>query len=221
MSAVHERCLAAGLTSTPDGRTDTVAKYVTDLEYHHDVDTGRALDAIEDASGGSVYYWTTDGMRLRVGVTDPRDDVERRYGVVGIGFQTSEIDGPPDEAERRDRRVASLLDLVRELVPLVEPTYGWCADVEEVEAGELEYLPGFPSGRPVAESVDDLSWLTVLSPDLVAQWGGREHVLATPAWRVEEFDTGHVLLVFRDHPFRATFEPDGSPADHLLPHTEG
>lgn len=44
-----------------------------------------------------------------------------------------------------------------------------------------------------------MPWLTVLSEQLVADFGGYKHVLETPAWRVEELDSGHVLIVLTNN----------------------
>ncbi|AHB67857.1 hypothetical protein HISP_16465 [Haloarcula hispanica N601] len=55
-----------------------------------------------------------------------------------------------------------------------------------------------------------------MSPQVIEQFGGREHVLDTPAWRVRELDSGHVMLVLEEDPYDA-MEPKHDPAEvHLF-----
>lgn len=55
-----------------------------------------------------------------------------------------------------------------------------------------------------------------MSESVVEQFGGRDHVLETPAWRVDELETGHVLIVLRGHPYDHTDETEGSWKRHLF-----
>lgn len=109
-------------------------------------------------------------------------------------------------------RISALLDLIRTLTRTVDPEYGWGMLVQ----GPAPDTGLRPTERPISDQIERLSWITVLSKSLVAAFGGRERVLRTPAWRVEELDTGHVLIVRTDNPVDPTEGPPGAPEQYLL-----
>ncbi|MCU4802740.1 hypothetical protein OB920_20470 [Halobacteria archaeon HArc-gm2] len=210
--ALYEACLHAGLTTTHDGRTDVVAKYNIGTERHQDQDPEAVVAALERADNGSLYCWTESGMRLRVGFTHATTEREERWGRTSLGFQTSEIDRSHHDETVVAARIQELIDVVEAFVPIVDPEYVWSAVYMEGVVPETV----MPDGRPVPDHVDELPWLTIMSERVIEQFGGRGRVLETPAWRVTEFDSGHVMLVLEDHPY----EPTDSLADdceaHLL-----
>jgi hypothetical protein len=209
---LHERCLEQGLTTTHDGRIDQVARYKVGTESRTNDATENVLETLEQAEGGRLYFWTEAGMILRVGFTTPKNKFEAQWGRASISFQTAEIDESPHDDTVYHTRIEELVDLVGALVPIVDPEYVWSS----ITDGHGGYESVVPDGRPISAHVDELSWITVMSPDVIERFGGRDHVLETPTWRTEEFDSGHIMLVLRNHPYKPTDDRDGSWKRHLL-----
>lgn len=120
---------------------------------------------------------------------------------------TIEIDGTAgveNETEVIEARFDLFLDIVGDIVPIVTPEYCWgmLPQNHEVTSQCL------PTGRPIVEHIDTLSWISVFGPSLMEDLGGRDRVLATPAARVEEFETGHVLVVKTDEFFDYDYGTD-------------
>jgi len=160
-----------------------------------------------------MRFWTDSGMMLRVGITQPTSKEEELLGCVSINFQTSDIDNGVHPDSTYQARIDELLDLVAELVPVINPTYVWSS----VYKGHESFKRFVPGGHPIADQVANLSWITVMSDEVTEQFGGREHVLETPAWQVRELEPGHIMLVLSADPYDA-MEPTYSPSEeHLLP----
>ena len=96
--------------------------------------------------------------------------------------------------ERAQARSRTLVSLVKALAERYPPTYG----IGHGEAdmflflGE-ELLPRAP------ERIDNICWLNILGKELVDAIG-RERVLSTPAFQLEELKGGSVLLLTRPTP---------------------
>lgn len=109
-------------------------------------------------------------------------------------------------------RLEALLELIEAITRSIDPVYAWGMVLRGPSPDE-----GLrPSERPISESIERLSWITVFSDSLVEDFGGRERVLRTPAWRVEELDTGHVMIVRTDNPVDPAEGPSVSPEAYLL-----
>jgi hypothetical protein len=107
--------------------------------------------------------------------------------------------------------VEAVLELVRQITTFAEPEYVYSNCPTDNDA-----MAVVPEEPPVHENISKIPWVAVFSPPTVDALGGRDHVLETPAYLVEELDTGHVLLVRRSHPVGPADEPDDSAEDHLL-----
>lgn len=82
---------------------------------------------------------------------------------------------------------------------------------------------GTPSPETVLllDGLDDLEripWLGIYSEPLIEELGGRERVLDTPAWRVEELENGSILIITTKVPWDGYAEE--LPADQYLLHGE-
>ncbi|WP_058991335.1 hypothetical protein [Haloarcula sp. CBA1127] len=209
---LYTQCRQAGLKTTYDGQTETVAEYSIGLTAHTDSRLEDALNALEQTDSGSMRFWTESDMILRVGISPPTTKDEPMLGCVNIGFQTSEIDGDAHSDSIYRARINELLNLIETIVPLVNPSYVWSS----VYKGHEGYKRFVPDGEPIAETIEDLSWVTVVSPQVADQFGGREHVLDTPAWRVRELNSGHIMLVLQEHPYDAMKPTHSSSEAHLF-----
>jgi len=133
-----------------------------------------------------------------------------------VSFPSRAVDPRVDREgysrERCLKRASALAELVGTLATVVNPEYVWTMLVRgpEPDAGLR------PERRPISENITQLSWLTVFSPSLVEELGGRDRVLKTPAYRVEELDSGHVLVVRTDNPVDPSEGPAVSPEAYLL-----
>lgn len=209
---LYNQCRQAGLKTTRDGQSEVVAKYRIGLTAYTHSSLESALEALEDAESGSMHFWTDSGTMLRVGISNPTTEDEQMLGCVSIGFQTSEIGGNahPDSTYRT--RIDEVLNLVANMVPVVDPEYVWSS----VYKGHESYDRFVPDGEPIAENIENLSWITVMSSQVIEEFGGREYVLDTPAFRVQELDPGHIMIVLEERPLDA-MEPTYSSAEaHLL-----
>lgn len=209
---LYNRCIRAGMKTTHDGQTGVVAKYRIGPTAHTDSNLESALAELEEAENSSLYFWTDSGMKLRVGITEPTSEAEEWIGRVSISFQTSEINRESRADSTYQSRIGELLELVAEVVSVVDPQYVWSS----VYKGHESFERFVPDDHPIAEHVDNLSWITVMSEQVTKQFGGLEHVLETPAWQVRELDSGHIMLVLSADPYDA-MEPAYSPSEeHLL-----
>jgi hypothetical protein len=207
-----EAALGLGFSLTPDDESDAVEKYIIDRERQRRSSREAVTEKIDAADSGSIYFYAEDGWELRIDITSPNDEFEEWFGRVNVGFQTSVIDRAPHSDRTVRQRVESIVSLVIELMEVVHPDYVWSAIFDENE----RYESVRPDGWPIADHVTDLSWITGMSPSVVDQFGGREHVRETPAWRIEALDSGHIVLVLRDHPYDPT--EAGTPQDSWRRH---
>lgn len=120
--------------------------------------------------------------------------------------------GTPDSSESVRDRTETILGLVIELVKLTEPEYVWSM----LNAGPQPDAGLRPTSRPIADNISRLSWVTVFSEQIVANLGGRDRVLETPAWRVEPIDDSHLIVITTDNPVDPAVEPESDPVDFLF-----
>lgn len=137
---------------------------------------------------------------------------------LGISFSmmdvSTDVDLKPDAhvRSRVQERIHALLETVRELVVLTNPEYAWGM----LRVGQNPHKGLRPTDRPISDNVDRFGWVTVLAEPIIADFGGRDHVLDAPAWSVEELETGHILIVRTDNPADPTYQPSHSLEEYLL-----
>ncbi|ELZ26983.1 hypothetical protein C475_08611 [Halosimplex carlsbadense 2-9-1] len=79
--------------------------------------------------------------------------------------------------------------------------FGYGLDIEHI--GSL--VEGRELGKPMTDEslaenrINEVSWLMLFGPELVAEYG-REWLLSAPAWKREELDDGAILLVASPDP---------------------
>ncbi|ELZ26988.1 hypothetical protein C475_08636 [Halosimplex carlsbadense 2-9-1] len=110
-----------------------------------------------------------------------------------------------DEFEIDDNvseRTELLLDLVLQIYTATEAVaYAYGLDTEHV--GSL--VEGRELGKPMTDEslaenrINEVSWLMLFGPELVAEYG-LEWLLRAPAWKREELDDGAILLVTSPDP---------------------
>lgn len=147
---------------------------------------------------GNDWAWNSPRLLLRFSTKDV--------------FTQVDMNKTDYERKRIQERVLIILELVRHLAALADPTYGWSF----LMIGQSPDSGLRPTDRPISENIDQFGWLTVLDDSLIESFGGREHIRAAPAWSVEELESGHMMIVRTDNPADPTFEPSGSLETHLL-----
>jgi len=199
MRSLYEQMRALGMTTTGDGRTGICEKYGVDRDRRTDTDAKIALNLLSDADEATLYFWTPSDAELRVS-TFNLDSADWTVAKTTIGFQTTVLDPCVQDEATVKTRVDEIFEAAVSIATVTEPAFAWSAITDENE----QYERVKPSARPISDHVDDLSWLTVMSPEVIKQFGGREHVLNTPAHRIRELDTGHIVLLLEDHPYEPT-----------------
>ena len=120
----------------------------------------------------------------------------------------------PDQHTRSkvQQRVDAIVGLLLDIVELIDPVYAWSM----LSIGTRPDRGLRPMERPIVDDISRMSWLTVFSEELVEDLGGLDHVLETPAWRVETLESGHIVVIATDNPTDPSFELASDPEDHLL-----
>lgn len=115
--------------------------------------------------------------------------------------------------DRVQERVEKILEVTRKTVHIVKPEYVWGA----LMVGPNPYQGLQPSERPISENIQRVPWILALSESVIEDLGGRDHVLETPAWRVEPLSTGHIIIVKTNNPTDPTEKPPVEAVEnHLL-----
>ena len=98
------------------------------------------------------------------------------------------------------------------LANLVGAHYGWGGS--DLGLFNWETAPVAQASLTALEP-QPLEWLNVFGPAYVARLGGRERLLATPAWRVELVADGAVAVTLAEHPYLVSQEDAARVAAHL------
>ena len=106
------------------------------------------------------------------------------------------------------------VDLIRRLAVALDPYYVSTFN-RAIMDGEIAPTPQAVLPLETPLELKRVPWLGVYSQSLIDRFGGRKRVLDTPAWRVEELDTGSILVITTRIPFKEYNKKQ--PADrHLL-----
>lgn len=121
-----------------------------------------------------------------------------------------ELSDPNGQKEDTSFRT-EFLDLIKrvsvELSPLLVSSFT-TAHVE----GSVPPKRVMPETTPI--ELDRIPWLGIYSEPLIDQFGGRERVLDTPAWHVEELSNNSILIITTKEPW-ANYTTK-QPADRYL-----
>jgi len=87
---------------------------------------------------------------------------------------------------------SDFIGLVHELASKLDPLFVSSFSTAHVTAGPAPELVT-PSELPV--DLERIPWLGIYSDPLIETFGGRERVLDTPAWHVDELENGSILII--------------------------
>ncbi len=119
--------------------------------------------------------------------------------------------GTDEHGDQYEGYTATFVDLIRRLSIALEPDYVSVGHpVKDVRPSPLEIMPT----EGVFE-IERLPWLSVYSPSLIDQFAWTDRISASPAWKVDQLDTGAVLLIKTQEPW-ADVSRDHPLDKHLL-----
>lgn len=227
MEDVLRSCIDVGFGTAVDGSAETAARYESSRDgsignQQDDVDTDQAIAELAEDRHGRMKFYSGDGFSFELLIDcDPDADPISVRAVPGVEGPTLMLRFAEEQLSREYHPNDSIVEWIDAFVDIngriaerLDAEYAWSG--ADVGSYPQMHEAKLPTGEPLGEHVEDFGWLTVLSPTLVEALGGREHVLDAPAWRIDELDSGHVVLVQADHPLEPTEEADGSLSDHLL-----
>lgn len=163
-----------------------------------------------DGSGTSVY---ADGRQVRLNFDLEGADEKPIESVLTISAAANGMvsaDADPDDEYTGFAH--DLVELIRKLTLELDPIY--------VATFNTHFAPGIPSPETVLAfdvpiDLERIPWLGVYSEPVIEQLGGKEHVLETPAWKVEELENGSILIITTRTPWRG-YHSKLPADDHLL-----
>lgn len=211
--SVVDRCIEEGLTTTPEGSTTKCAYYTIDGdrtthdEGGDDIDT--VIDQIAAARMGRLRFWDATGMALTLAFSNIDEQAWNTPRLL-VQFTTLPLSSDAASEAVVADRIDTIIDLTTWITDLTAPTYGWSS----LRVGQDPDAGVKPTGDPISDTVEQLSWLTVMGPDVVAEFGGHDVILDGPAWRVERLPSDHVIIVDRPHPTRG--DDSASMTSYLL-----
>ncbi|WP_226039708.1 hypothetical protein [Natrinema sp. DC36] len=163
-----------------------------------------------DESGTSVYANGREvGLDFNLeGLDEKPIDSVLTISAAANGMISADAD-PDDEYTGFAR---DLVELIRKLTLELDPIY--------VATFNTHFAPGIPSPETVLAfdvpiDLERIPWLGVYSEPVIEQLGGREHVLETPAWTVEELENGSILIITTRTPWKG-YHSKLPADDHLL-----
>ncbi|MCJ0618130.1 hypothetical protein JZX76_00860 [Haloarcula hispanica] len=192
--------------SLPSGFTDQVCDRAPDHGFS-------VAEATADQITLEYDEITTVTIHLNWGETWAWNDPRVIVSFWTMPLQTN-VNVNPDQHRRSkvQQRVDAIVRLLLDIVKLADPAYAWSM----LAVGPDPDRGLRPMERPIVDDISRMSWLTVFSEELVEELGGRDHVLETPAWRVETPENGHIVVIATDNPTDPEFEPASASEDPLL-----
>ncbi|WP_135829908.1 hypothetical protein [Halorussus halobius] len=124
----------------------------------------------------------------------------------------TDVNSEQHTQELVQKRVTAILEMTKGVVSATNPEYTW--GVLSVGSSPSSGLR--PVKRPISESIQRIPWILVLSEPTIDDFGGREYVLQTPAWMVEELPTGHILIVKTNNPVDPSESTESRLQSYLL-----
>lgn len=194
--------------------------YTTDVRDAEDL-VRRTLDICKSSSGFEIgapdetvepeQFFSDEGGAFNLDWQDGpgRVSVTFTHGTLPETFlelsTRREVFVPEDGEGEYQELTGAVVELVRKLAVEHGPYYVVSPD-QEIELGSD---PTHVMPMTTDFELERIPWFGIYSEALIEDLGGRDHVLETPAWHVEELDTGSILVIRtrapwaklgRDHP---------------------
>lgn len=150
-----------------------------------------SIDGSGQGKPGVTLSWPYMPVDVTVHYDNDWDDLER---ALTVSFDAGALQS--STWDHRDEFLDGVIGLVCSLAVSNDPEY--VAAHNPVSTGSD---PVIPTTRPILDDIDRLPALGIYSRDMVETLGGRDRVLETPAWRVEELDNGQTLIITDEPPW--------------------
>ncbi|WP_420183056.1 hypothetical protein ACNO8S_19870 (plasmid) [Haloarcula sp. KBTZ06] len=171
---------------------------------------GEAPATASEIGLGDVLLLSDSDKHIRVGF-EPNDQTDRRLNYflnVSISVRHLTVD---ENKMVYNGFMAKFVNLIRQLSITIEPDYISIIHPDpDVGPSPLEAMP--TEGE---FEIERLPWLSVYSPSLLDQLGWTDCISDAPAWKVDQLDTGAVLLIKTQEPW-ADVSRDHPLDKHLL-----
>lgn len=150
-------------------------------------------EASLNESGNIVLYSGKNGMRFMFGQDQWQEPAGPILNITVEGELISPDDTDTDSEYRGFTRtfVELIRDLAVEIDPVLVSTFNTHHDGEIAPSPETV----IPLETPIESDLERIPWLGIYSDSSLQQFGGRDRVLDTPAWKVEELDNGSILII--------------------------
>lgn len=156
-----------------------------------------SLDDNHEGKPGVDLGWPFMPVDVTVHHDNNWDELERALTVsFDAGALQSSTWSTQESEAHRDEFVDTVIDFVCSLAVSNDPEYVAAHDPVATDSD-----PVIPTTRPIIDDINRLPVLGIYSRDMVETLGGRERVLETPAWRVEELDNGQILVITDEPPW--------------------
>ncbi|WP_239642027.1 hypothetical protein [Natrinema versiforme] len=178
---------------------------VTESAATQDTDTV----TLSDRNRTAVYDGNRE-VQLNFRIDDWDGPIDSVLNITTTANTLVSVDADPDDEYTGFAR--DLVDLIRILAVELDPIY--------VSTFNTHVEPTTPSPDTVLPfefplDLDRIPWLGVYSEPVIEHLGGREHVLETPAWNVEELENGNILIITTRTPWEG-YHSELPADDHLL-----
>ena len=193
---VIDECSTAGFFETPESTA-----------YHH----ASSVAEIADTGHGLVRLQYNGGFKHKLIFDLDSPDWEGMGGLFRFTMEAGYLDPDSGDSAATHAFRDALIDLVGQLAVRIEPAY---VNSVGTQTATNEFHRGIVPQNPLnADQFDHVPWLGVYAPETVDGFGGVNRVLSTPACRVEQLDSGHVLMIATESPWSV---PDREVEAHLL-----
>ncbi|WP_239641853.1 hypothetical protein [Haloterrigena salina] len=150
------------------------------------------VERIQSTGTGRIKFWSPEEYEFHLYVRLCGSDTRVSppvwiWGPHARMFSTDEF-----ARERVEHRTEMLVDLFVRLVTLFEPWYAFTHAYDEQPSGIV------PDDSPPESGIERLPWLSFFGSEWYDRFGGRDRLLAAPAWKVHSMDTG---ILIREHDF--------------------
>lgn len=183
---------------------DTVLLVADEAGLRHSWDGDEPATA-SDIGLDDVLLLHDGDTHFRIGF-EPDDQTDRRLKYfLTLSANTRHLVVTDENGDQYSGFTATFVGLICQLSVALEPDYvSVMHPVKDIRPSPLEILP--TEGK---FEIERLPWLSVYSQSLLDQFGWTGRISDAPAWKVEELDTGAVLViktrkpwadVSRDHP---------------------
>ncbi|WP_336330691.1 hypothetical protein [Haloarcula sp. CGMCC 1.2071] len=161
-------------------------------EHVNDSDPLTPDNASISEKGYITVHSDSKAIRLRFRLDDWDGLTDAILSVSVDATRLVEID--PESAEKYTGPARVFVELIRQLAVELNPYYVSTSN-RAIMNGEIAPTPKavLPFETPI--TLERLPWLGIYSEPLIERFGGRQRVLDTPAWMVEELENGSILIV--------------------------